>query len=150
MQHCEHRTVAGADEGRRRQLKGHGEKLTRRKEQAIAALLTEPTLEMAAKRVGVSDVTLWRWLRDSEFQAAFSEARHRVVEAAIGKLQQVAAEAVACLQRNLTSGQPATEVRAADAILSHVLKTLDRLELEQRLRHLEAAADAPGRRVAGA
>jgi hypothetical protein len=36
---------------------GHGEKRTRKQEQLIAALLSHPTIEAAAKSLGISDAT---------------------------------------------------------------------------------------------
>ena len=46
---------------------GHGEKLTRKKEQAIVALLTEPTITRAADSAGIAEATLRRWMRLDEF-----------------------------------------------------------------------------------
>ena len=46
---------------------GHGEKLTRKKELAIVALLTEPTITKAASSAGISEATLRRWMRLDEF-----------------------------------------------------------------------------------
>jgi hypothetical protein len=119
-------------------MRGYGQRSTRKREQAIAALLTEPTLAAAANRSGVGETTLWRWLQDPDFQNAYASARRSLVDAAIGNLQQAATEAVACLRRNLTCGHMGTEVRAAGVILEHVLGALDRLDLEERLRRLEA------------
>ena len=42
-------------------MKGHGEKLGRKKEQAILALVTTRNTEEAAKSIGVSAKTLLRW-----------------------------------------------------------------------------------------
>lgn len=123
-------------------MKGHGEKVTRKQEVVIAALLAEPTLNAAAAKCGVSESTLWRWMQTPHFQTAYRAARRAVVDGAIGALQQAAIDAVACLRRNLTCGQPAAEVRAAVAILTQVLGTLDRSELEDRLRRLESLPDA--------
>jgi hypothetical protein len=119
-------------------MKGNGERSMRKREQAIAALLTEPTLAAAANRSGVGETTLWRWLQDPGFQNAYASARRSVVDAAIANLQQAATEAVACLRRNLNCGQVGAEVRAAGVILDHVLGVLDRLDFEERLRRLEA------------
>jgi len=119
-------------------MRGHGEKLTRKQEQAIATLLTEPTLGVAAAKCGVAESTLWRWLRRPDFQSAYQLARRSVVDAAVANLQQAATEAVACLRRNLTCGNPGVEVRAAGVVVDHVLGTLDRLDLEERLQRLEA------------
>lgn len=125
-------------------MNGHGEKLTRKKEQAIAALLLEPTLVAAAWRCGVGESTLWQWLQDPQFNAAYRSARRSVVDAVVAGLQQAGADAVACLRRNLNFGQPGAEVRAAGVVLDHVLGTLDRLDLEERLGRLEAMPELHG------
>ena len=44
-------------------MKGHGEKLTRKMDAAIVALLTHATIPAAARNCGVAEVTLWRWLQ---------------------------------------------------------------------------------------
>lgn len=125
-------------------MKGHGEKLTRKQEQAVAALLAEPTLAAAAVRCGVGQTTLWRWLQDQAFNEAYRSARRTVVDGTIATLQQAAGEAVACLRRNLNCGRPGVEVRAATTILEQVLGTADRADLEARLRRLEALPEAQG------
>ena len=51
-------------------MTGHGEKLTRKQEQAIACLLAEATLTAAASHCGIGEATLRRWLRDPQFEAA--------------------------------------------------------------------------------
>jgi hypothetical protein len=48
-------------------MKSHGEKRSRKTEQFIAALLTEPTVEAAAKKAEIGDVTAWRWMKDRAF-----------------------------------------------------------------------------------
>ena len=50
---------------------GHGEKLTRKQEQAVAALLEQPTVLRAATVAGVSERTLRLWLKDPGFKAAY-------------------------------------------------------------------------------
>jgi hypothetical protein len=52
-------------------MKGHGEKLSRKQDLAIAGLLTEPTIGEAAQKAGVSEVTLWRWLKQADFTSAY-------------------------------------------------------------------------------
>jgi hypothetical protein len=126
-------------------MKGHGKKLTRKQEQAIATLRAEPTLGSPARRCGVSETTLWRWLQEEEdFQAAYKAARRSVVNAATTSLQQAATEAIACLRRALTCGQVAAEVRAAGVILEHVFGTVDRLDLEERLGRPETLPELQG------
>jgi len=60
-----------------------------RQERAIVALLSEPSIEAAAKTSDVSDVTIWRWMKQPDFRAKLRDARRAVVEGAIGRLQQV-------------------------------------------------------------
>jgi hypothetical protein len=125
-------------------MKGQGEKLIRKHEQAVAALLVEPTMAAAAARYGVGQTTLRRWLQAPTFNDAYRSARRTVVDGTVAALQQPAGDAVACQRRNLTCGQAGVEVRAATAILEQVLSTADRADLEARLRRLEALPETQG------
>jgi len=98
-------------------MKGHGEKLTRKQEQAIAALLSEATVASAAEKAGVSEVTLWRWLKLDDFISSYREARREVVEKAIAQLQQSSWAASTTLVRLLGSGSDSVRLRAAQTIL---------------------------------
>ena len=42
-------------------MPGHGDKLSRKQEQAIAALLAEPTIEAAAPKADIGLTTLKNW-----------------------------------------------------------------------------------------
>jgi len=119
-----------------------GGKRLRREAAAIAALLAEPTVEAAAKRAGISESTLLRWLQDAAFSAEYRAARRAVVEGAIGRLQQTATQAVDALARNLRCGIPAVEVGAAKAVLDQAMRGLELLDLAERVAALEQAADA--------
>jgi hypothetical protein len=116
---------------------GHGEKLSRRRDLAVAALLCEPTVSAAADKAGVSERTLRSWLRRPDFRDAYQAARRQVLEGAVGRLQQAAGEAVEALRRNLTTGRPADQVRAAGLILQHALGTAEVLDVAERLEALE-------------
>jgi transposase-like protein len=121
---------------------GHGGKRPRQAEAAIAALLTEPTVEAAARRVGVNESTLLRWLKEPEFGTEYRAARRLVVESAIGRLQQAATQAVDALARNLSCGIPAVEVGAAKAVLDQAIRGVELLDLAERVAVLEQAAEA--------
>ena len=45
-------------------MTGHGAKFGRKKEEAIAALLTHRNVEEAARAVGISTPTLIRWQKE--------------------------------------------------------------------------------------
>jgi hypothetical protein len=124
---------------------GHGEKRSRREEAAIVALLSEPTIEAAAKRARVSGSTLRGWLRESSFQARYRAARRQVVEQAIAQLQQGTSEAVAALRRNLESGVPAAEIAAESPSLTS-RQAIELTDLAERIEQLEQAAEAAAMR----
>src|SRR5207302_1423661 len=65
-----------------------GEKLTGRQAAALAALLSEPTVQAAAARAGVGERTLLRWLKDPGFRREYRAARSAAVEHAAGALQR--------------------------------------------------------------
>jgi hypothetical protein len=111
----------------------------RRREQAVAALLSTPTIAEAAKVAGTSERTLRRWLDgDAGFAADYDAARRRAVESAIANLQQAANEAVLTLRRNLAAEAPAAQqVRSAIALLDFALKAREQEAVLGRLDALE-------------
>lgn len=61
-------------------MSGHGEKLSRKQEALVAALLIEPTHAAAALKAGISEATLHRWLRLPGFRtAALADALLRAI-----------------------------------------------------------------------
>ena len=126
-------------------MKGHGEKLSRKQEALISALLTTPTLAEAAQIAGIGEVTAWRWLKDATFQATYREARRAVVQHAIAQVQQATGEAVATLRTVMQDSEsPASaRVSAAKAILETAVKGIDIDDLEVRLAALEALGTPP-------
>jgi DNA-binding MurR/RpiR family transcriptional regulator len=121
------------------QRNGHGEKMTRRREAAIAALLTAGTVPEAAEACGVSETTLFRWMQDAGFSEQYAAARREVLQAAVGELQIVAREAVGTLRRLMGCGTPSVECRAAVAVLETALRVGDLYDIDKRLDALEAA-----------
>jgi hypothetical protein len=114
-----------------------GQKLPRTQEKAIAALLSEATIQHAAARAKVSERSLRYWLTQPAFAAAYREARRQVVEHAVTLLQRTTGVAVATLARNLNCGKASVEVAAASAILTHALGAVELFELAGRVAELE-------------
>jgi hypothetical protein len=106
-------------------MAGHGERRSRKQEQAIAALLVEPTIAAAAVRASVSEVTLQRWLREPTFAVAYRRERRRNVETAVGRIQAATGQAVDTLVAVAKQGKKDSDrVRAAVALLDHALSGL--------------------------
>jgi hypothetical protein len=75
-------------------MKGHGSKFGRKKEEMVAALLTQRNMDEAAKAVDVSVKTLLRWMKEPEFIEDYRRARWEVVEQAYARAQQNTSAAV--------------------------------------------------------
>ncbi len=89
-------------------------------EKALTALLSASSIKDAASISGLSEETLYRYLRDEDFKNEYEQAKRQVVEAAVSALHQAANEAVETLRRNLTCDNPQAEIRAAQLILDNV------------------------------
>jgi len=125
-------------------MTGHGAKFGRKKEEAIAALLTQRNIEEAAKAAGIGANTLLRWLRVPEFQTAYREARRTAFSQSIARLQQGAAAAATTLLKTMIEpNTPASvRVRAAECVLNHAMKAIEIEDIEARVSELERAAEA--------
>jgi len=116
---------------------GHGEKLSRRAEAAIAGLLSYPTISEAAQSAGISKTTLWRWLQRDDFRQRLKTAQETVFETALNTLQGSITDAVNCLHRNLTCKSASVQVQAARSLVEYALKTHELLDLRARVADLE-------------
>ena len=123
-------------------MAGHGEKLARKQEQAIAALLVHRTVEEAANAVGVSAKTLFRWQQQPEFREAYRQARRDAYSQCTARLQHASSAAVSTLLKVLVdpNARDASKVRAADCVLSRASKAIELEEIEARLVELERSA----------
>ena len=108
-----------------------------KQEKALAALLTESSITTAAKAANVSDVTLWRWLKDADFANEYRRLRREAVEQGLSQIQQATGEAVAALRRNLKCGNPTAENTAAKTILEQAVKAVEILDLQERVERIE-------------
>lgn len=120
-------------------MTGHGEKLGRKKEQAIAALLSQRGIEEAAHATGIASSTLRRWMRLPEFQAEYLQARRDVVLQTNARIQQNSGAAASVLLKLMADGTTPASVRArvSQCILEHANKSLELEDLEVRLQRLE-------------
>jgi transposase-like protein len=115
-------------------MTGHGSKFGRKKEAAIAALLTQRTIEEAARATGIGTQTLIRWLKLPEFQAEYREARRAAVSQSNARLQQATSAAVSTLLKVMVdpNAPAAARVRAADCVLDHAKHATENEDIEVR------------------
>ena len=123
-------------------MTGHGAKFGRKKEEAIAALLTHRSIEDAARAVGIDPNTLLRWLKLPEFQKAYREARRLAFGQAISRLQYASGAAVTTLQRLAVepNAPAAVKARAAYYILTLAKQSIEIDDIDARVAELEQAA----------
>lgn len=116
--------------------------LTPRQEGAIAALLAQPTVEKAAAACGVGERTLYRWLRDQAFSAAYRRARREQFAHAVSLAQRYAPASVNGLARIAAdpSASHSARVAAHVAVLRFARESIELDELVGRIEALETAA----------
>ena len=113
--------------------------LSPRQHKAVRALLTETTIAKAAVVSGVGESTIYRWLADAAFRAALAQAEGQAVAAAGRRLVVLAETALDELARAMTDPMtPApTRVRAAEVVLTQLLRVREVIVFEARLTDLE-------------
>jgi hypothetical protein len=124
-------------------MTGHGTKFGRKKEEAIIALLTHRNVEEAAKAVGLSPKTLFRWMQDPEFDADYRKARRDSFHQAVARLQQASSAAVTTLLKLAVdpNAPAAVKARSAYYILTMGTKAMETEDIDVRVTELERAAE---------
>ncbi len=107
------------------------------KEKALNALLNSPSIREASKQSGLSEETIYRYLKDTEFKTEYNAARRRIFEQNIFKLQSLHNQAVETLERNLNCENPSVEVRAAQIVIESNRKDFETFDILERLEQLE-------------
>jgi hypothetical protein len=122
-------------------MSGHGSKIARKMEEAVAALLTAPNLAKAAETAGIAESTLRRWMQNETFSKRYRQERDRLLETAVTLLRSEsvgAGHVLVAIANDVKSGA-AVRVSAAKAIISLAIGA-QMLELEERLTELEEIA----------
>jgi hypothetical protein len=124
-------------------MAGHGAKMGRKREAAIAALLSQPNVDQAARVAGVGARTLWRWMKEPEFDAEYRAAKRAAFGQAVARLQQgTSAAATTLLKTMIEPNTPASvRIRAAECVLNHAMKAIEIEDIEARVSELERAAN---------
>ncbi|MFZ5919306.1 MAG: hypothetical protein ACOYZ7_20430 [Chloroflexota bacterium] len=113
--------------------------LSANQQRAIAALLSEPTIRDAAKKAGIGERTLYRYLADPMFKAELRKRQDEILAATTAALVGMTGDAVATLRavmQNKDAGD-AVKVRAALGWLAHTRNAVELDDLAQRITELE-------------
>jgi AcrR family transcriptional regulator len=107
------------------------------KEKVLVALLGTSSVRDAAKSSGISEATIYSYLKDKEFLADYRNARRQTVESAISQMQNAASEAVTRLKELQYSENPAVAARCAQIIFENAVKGMETTDILERLEILE-------------
>ena len=112
-----------------------------KKLKAIELLMQSYSPGEVATEVGISRVTVYRWIKQESFQAELSKRKNDLLEAAARKLSGAADQAVEVLIQLLESKQPNVRRLSVGMILDYSIKFSELSDLESRIKVLEAAID---------
>jgi len=120
-------------------LTGHGEKLSRKCESAIAALLQHGSIGDAAQAASISESTLRRWLKEPGFAKTYDAAKREMLDNTLNALRSMSNDAARTLHRiALNERAPAhARVTAAKSVIELVLRIDVDQALAERLDKLE-------------
>jgi DNA-binding MurR/RpiR family transcriptional regulator len=107
------------------------------KEKVLIALVETSSIREAAKKSGIGEATIYRFLQDKEFLADYQTARRQTVETAIAQMQNSASEAVQRLKELQYCENPAVAARCAQIIFESSVKGLQTTDILTRLEALE-------------
>jgi hypothetical protein len=124
-------------------MPGHGERLSRKREQLVSALLAKPTIKAAAESIGISEKTARNWLADPTFLKAYRSQRRQLVEGATARVQAAMSTAVDTLLELVESDNERLRLEAAKFLFEHGREALDKDDVLERLEALEARLFGP-------
>lgn len=115
-------------------------KLSTRQIRALTAYYDKGDIDAACKEAGCYRSTFYRWMADDElFQAACKDAESRALAMLSGQLVALASKAGQALFDVFDSATatPAQRLRAAEIVLSNLLRIRELVTLEERIARLE-------------
>ena len=123
-------------------MSGRTVKLSQRKQAAIVALLTQPTVAEAARVANVRPNTLGRWMKEPAFDAEWRSARCLGLDQAIARLQKISGAAVSALLKVMfdPGSPPAAQLKAAETVLRYAKAAAELEHVQARLTELERTA----------
>ena len=114
------------------------EKLTRRQLHVLPFLISNPTIESAAKQSGVSPKQIFDWLNQPAFRHALENRKNDAVNQAVDRLKATASKACDTLIGLLDHAESESiRHRVAVDMLNMTLKFMEFKDVEQRIRKLE-------------
>ena len=115
--------------------------LSAKQVQALPHLATGQTLAHTATAVNVSEKTLYRWLNEPKFKAAYLELRDVEAEIARAELRGLALKAATTLSKAMDNPDPYISLRAAQTAVNASVKVEDTEDAKRIVRLLTKYAE---------
>ena len=109
-----------------------------RKNKALAALLSEPTIKRAAEVSGIGERTIHKYLNDAEFRQALTDAESELLSNAQRILIQGQEVALRVLMDVMENSTDNNRRLAAVSWLELTLRLRELVSIEDRIKKLEA------------
>lgn len=112
--------------------------LTRRQLHTLPFLISNPSVELAAKQAGVSTKQIFDWLNQPAFRQELENRKNDAVNQAVDRLKSTASKACDTLIDLLDHAESeSVRHRVAIDLLNMTLKYMEFKDVEQRIRKLE-------------
>jgi len=96
------------------------------------------TIQKTADLVGITTMTVYRYMKIAAFQTLVRELRRITLEHSINELQRLNSKAISTIEALLDSPNPAARCRAANIVLSKNHEFLDYYDYDTRLKIMES------------
>ena len=116
--------------------------LSPRQQSALPTVVSSPTIAESARRAGVAESTLRRWLDEPAFRKELDRQREEAYNLALKQVQALVPECLSIFAKvAVESADPALRLRAARYLLSYGMKVKEVDDLRERIRNLEQAVE---------
>ncbi len=117
-----------------------GEKLTPREMKFIDAMLTEPTIEKACQKAGVSRATGHKYLKKTIVKRTIQTKQNEIMDRTTQTLYTASTNAVVVLNNIMTDGKvnPFVRVQAGKVILEQAYKAYELIGVAKQIEEVRA------------
>ncbi|MCP3031942.1 hypothetical protein LF817_11355 [Halobacillus sp. A1] len=121
-----------------------GEKLNKKQELAVMAIITESTMQKAADKAGITTSTLYRWQQLDSFQERLHRMKQETVSQATARLRQGMTIAVDTLMEMAQNPKTPAVARASAcrSLLEFGFKAHEMEHLQDRIERLEESLES--------
>ena len=109
---------------------------------AVELLMQNLSIAKVAEQIGVNRVSVYRWLKDDNFQKELTNKKSEIIEGVSRKLAGALDKSVQVLiELRDSCKQPNIRRLSSMAVIDYTLKISEMTDLESRIKVLEAAID---------